>query len=81
LGGVPISDAEDATAATMDNVTSCGAQDLFRIDAVKALNFLDDELRSGLQELQLELFKADQPEERAELLEASGMRKAQQGSE
>jgi subtilisin family serine protease len=66
-GGEQIRDVEDDLARQMDNVESCGAT-FVRLDAVKAISFLKDQLRGDLQALQLDLLRAGGKDQQAEVL-------------
>lgn len=61
IGGANISDAEDAIAQSMDNVTSTGAT-FIRVDAVNALthltNKVQEEVQPSLQSLQVEVLRS-----------------------
>lgn len=70
-GGVGITDLEDEIGTKMDNVTSCGAQDLIRVDAVSALTYLSEQLQNDLQNLQFEMLRANNAELQEQVLERS----------
>ncbi|MEK6261939.1 MAG: S8 family serine peptidase [Planctomycetota bacterium] len=68
-GGKPITDVEDMVAQQMDNVQSCGAVDLFRVDAVGALEDLSNRFQADLRNLQLNLFTQPTTASQAKVLD------------